>query len=394
MEQKLPKNVRQIGNVSDNTKVYIEDYVDTYFGQQCQKETDEPKGIFLIGEMQRNEGKTTMLISGAVKIQGLYYSDTNINISEDTWKNGCEDSKKYFEGKSILGWALITDKCLAKPDTNIIKTHEKLFAKKNRLFVLIDGREKEQKYYTYKFNTLSELEGHYIYYEKNALMQDYMISKRKENCVSASETYEDTAIKDFRNIIKEKEVKELKVKKNRSSYMASAILVLLAVGVGVVATNDYDTMFTVGENITQSVNSLMGKGQSLETKGEILEVEDVTISENDIEQINFTVEKPIVQDLESIQEVNVDLDEEEKDEEKDDVKEVEVELLDITEQSSKSMEEEPSASVKTYIVQDGDTLASISRDAYGTVKYVDEICELNNIDKEDYIFPGEKILLP
>ena len=30
MERQLPKNVRQIGNVSDNPKIYVEDYVDTY----------------------------------------------------------------------------------------------------------------------------------------------------------------------------------------------------------------------------------------------------------------------------------------------------------------------------------------------------------------------------
>ena len=27
MERQLPKNVRQIGNVSDNPKIYVEDYV-------------------------------------------------------------------------------------------------------------------------------------------------------------------------------------------------------------------------------------------------------------------------------------------------------------------------------------------------------------------------------
>ena len=34
MERQLPKNVRQIGNVSDNPKIYVEDYVDTYLNQR------------------------------------------------------------------------------------------------------------------------------------------------------------------------------------------------------------------------------------------------------------------------------------------------------------------------------------------------------------------------
>ena len=33
MERQLPKNVRQIGNVCDEPKIYVEDYVDTFLGR-------------------------------------------------------------------------------------------------------------------------------------------------------------------------------------------------------------------------------------------------------------------------------------------------------------------------------------------------------------------------
>ena len=33
MENKFPKNVRQIGNVSDSPKIYVEDYVVSYIKQ-------------------------------------------------------------------------------------------------------------------------------------------------------------------------------------------------------------------------------------------------------------------------------------------------------------------------------------------------------------------------
>ena len=42
MENKFPKNVRQIGNVSDTPKIYVEDYVDTFLNQICEK-TEEPE---------------------------------------------------------------------------------------------------------------------------------------------------------------------------------------------------------------------------------------------------------------------------------------------------------------------------------------------------------------
>ena len=37
MEKQFPKNVRQIGNVSDEPNIYVEDYVDTYLNQLCEK---------------------------------------------------------------------------------------------------------------------------------------------------------------------------------------------------------------------------------------------------------------------------------------------------------------------------------------------------------------------
>ena len=37
MERQLPKNVRQIGNVCDEPKIYVEDYVDTFLGQLQEK---------------------------------------------------------------------------------------------------------------------------------------------------------------------------------------------------------------------------------------------------------------------------------------------------------------------------------------------------------------------
>ena len=50
MERQLPKNVRQIGNVSDSPKIYVEDYVDTFFAQlceKCEKGGKRPIGAFL-----------------------------------------------------------------------------------------------------------------------------------------------------------------------------------------------------------------------------------------------------------------------------------------------------------------------------------------------------------
>ena len=71
MERQIPKNVRQIGNVSDSPKIYVEDYVDTFFTQLCDKAGDEPIGAFLIGDIQKTEEEEYVYIYGAVRMHDL-----------------------------------------------------------------------------------------------------------------------------------------------------------------------------------------------------------------------------------------------------------------------------------------------------------------------------------
>ncbi len=50
MERQLPKNVRQIGNVSDSPKIYVEDYVDTFLPdcvRNVRKQAQTLWGLFL-----------------------------------------------------------------------------------------------------------------------------------------------------------------------------------------------------------------------------------------------------------------------------------------------------------------------------------------------------------
>ena len=63
MEREIPRNVRQIGNISGGPKIYVEDYVDTFFGQ-ISDQTEEIRGAFLIGEMEDKEHPDYIYITG------------------------------------------------------------------------------------------------------------------------------------------------------------------------------------------------------------------------------------------------------------------------------------------------------------------------------------------
>ena len=80
-----PRNVRQIGNISGGPKIYVEDYVDTFFGQ-ISDQTEEIRGAFLIGEMEDKEHPDYIYITGAIQMYELKRDGNTFQITEETWK--------------------------------------------------------------------------------------------------------------------------------------------------------------------------------------------------------------------------------------------------------------------------------------------------------------------
>ena len=280
MERQIPKNVRQIGNVSDTPKIYVEDYVDTFFTQLCEKAGDAPVGAFLVGDIQKTDAEEYVYIYGAIRMHELKLSGNEYVIDEDTWKHAYEDCKQYFEDGEMLGWFVAHAGVSLTPESSTIKLHKKSFPKQDTVFIMKDPVEKDEIYYVHKFNDLMQIGGHYTYYEKNPCMQNYMISTRKKNGVSPSETVEDRAAKDFRSIIRSREEQQQTRRTSRLMYAMSACLVLVVVIMGVVTMNNFDKMKTVQttlDNLSSSVSADTSSVEVKETSGNVTAVTEGTV---------------------------------------------------------------------------------------------------------------------
>ena len=88
-----------------------------------------------------------------------------------------------------------------RPRSDSTKNHSQ---RRTLFFIMKDPVEKDETYYVHKMNDLMEIGGHYTYYEKNPCMQNYMISSRKKNGAFPTETVEDRAAKDFRNMVRKR----------------------------------------------------------------------------------------------------------------------------------------------------------------------------------------------
>ena len=382
MERQLPKNVRQIGNVSDSPKIYVEDYVDTFFTQlceKCEKAGGGPIGAFLVGDMQKSDEEEYIYIYGAIQMHELKMSGNEYVIDEATWKHAYEDCKQYFEDGEMLGWFVAHQGVPLTPNEATVKLHKKSFPKKNTVFVMKDPVEKDETYYVHKLNDLMEIGGHYTYYEKNPCMQNYMISARKKNGVFPSETVEDRAAKDFRNMVRTRSGRQKKA--GSMMYALSACLVLVLIVMGVSMVNNFDKMKSVQTTLD---NLSAGAPETIETSGTVTAVtpeeEDGTGDTSDASAEEGSVQED--------QNEEAQPDEQEEPEE-DSSSDATAEASDSASQSSGE-----NGSNGVYVVEKGDTLAIISRKMYGDITHVDAICRMNGIEDGDLIYVGQKLLLP
>ena len=357
MKRELPKNVRQIGNVSDSSKIYVEDYVDTYFNQLCEKADQALVGAFLIGEIVQEGEEDYIYIFGAIQMTELQQKGKDVVVTENTWKEACETSKKYFGNAEILGWFLVSPNLVLEVNHNLLKIHQKWFAKEKSILVLKEAREKEEKFFIHKFRNLMECNGHYIYYEKNNEMQDYMISSRKNNGITPSEVIEDTAIKNFRSVIRDKMEKKEKKENSRFVYAVSVGLVLIMLVVGVTKVNDFERM----SSLKEAMGSIIGEAD--------------TEKENEVEE-----DIPVIGEVEAVVDPIVEP--------------VEDPVVDSIEPEKPDVEPEGPYKDGVYVVEKGDTLAIISRKVYGDLDHIDAICRMNGLKNGNLILVGQKLLLP
>ena len=384
MERQIPKNVRQIGNVSDSPKIYVEDYVDTFFAQLSEKseKVKAPVGAFLVGDIQSGDDEDYVYIYGAIRMHELKISGNEYVIDEDTWKHAYEDCKQFFEDGEMLGWFVAHPGVPLTPDSSTIKFHKKSFPKKNTVFIMKDPIEKDETYYVHKMNDLMAIGGHYTYYEKNPCMQNYMIASRKKNGAVSPETVEDRAAQDFRDLVRKRGERQKRRKAGGLMYVASASLVLILIIMGVSMVNSFDRM----KSVQSTLEALADTSDTVETRETSGSVTAVTSEEQ--------TGDGLVSDDQGAPGEDGQTDESGTDSSGGNESAEASDASAAEESGQASLSASQNGSDGVYIVEEGDTLAIISRKMYGDVDHVDAICRMNGIADGNLIYVGQKLLLP
>lgn len=361
-----PKNIKQIGEVSSDKKIYIEDYAFTYINSIAYNNPSDSQAGVLLGENQIDGDEKCVFIKGIIKAKlGTEVEEKGVYFNESVWNGIYSDVEKYFPDLSVVGWFAAIPEVTPERMMKLKKIHLDNFAGTMKTFYLIDTVEKEENFYLYENGELKKQKGYVCFYERNYEMQEYMLERRERK---SSEDGPDKVMKSIRNIIREKEELHEQKKNARFMYGVSTFMVIVILVIGINLMNNYQKM----KKFDKSISSLMVQmsGNDTATQEEVVPV-------NKLEGGVYPTEAETTSQTAGTGAVSTE---------------------NVTVTAAQPVEEQTVAAtvneVKTYTVKAGDTIMGICKKYYGDTSKCNEVIAYNNIKDENFLYIGQQIKLP
>lgn len=361
-----PKNIKQIGEVSSDKKIYIEDYAFTYINSIAYNNPSDSQAGVLLGENQTDGDEKCVFIKGIIKAKlGTEVEEKGVYFNESVWNGIYSDVEKYFPDLSVVGWFAAIPEVTPERMMKLKKIHLDNFAGTMKTFYLIDTVEKEENFYLYENGELKKQKGYVCFYERNYEMQEYMLERRERK---SSEDGPDKVMKSIRNIIREKEELHEQKKNARFMYGVSTFMVIVILVIGINLMNNYQKMKKFDKSISSLIVQMSGNDTA--TQEEVVPV-------NKLEGGVYPTETETTSQTAVTSVVSTE---------------------NVTVTAAQPVEEQTVAAtvneVKTYTVKAGDTIMGICKKYYGDTSKCNEVIAYNNIKDENFLYIGQQIKLP
>lgn len=371
-EQQLPKNIRQIGSPTGHTKVYIEDYVITFLNSLSMDKNTYVRGAILFGEKKRIGNDLVIFIRGAIEGQNLELDLDETVFNDEVWREIYQQKDRLFSRLEVIGWALSRMGFSVRLNDKIKKTHFENFPGEGKVLYMIDDLEGEDAFYVFRGEDLTRQNGYYIYYEKNPMMQNYLVERRER--MKEAQSYErmmesrrdEKLIRQFREKVSKKTKSSQRKGRIRNLSTAAAVAVMMLMGGAMYYYAGQDQSINLREVVNGAVHT-MGKGveRQIATTEEKEKGKKVKKVLDTVASTERTTQKPIKK---------------------------------TTQKKAKTSASKKTTKGKyktyTYTVKKGETLVSISRKVYGTQKLVKRIQSANSLSNKNQIYPGQKLIIP
>lgn len=378
----FPLNIKQIGNMDKDLRVYIEDYVYTYLYRYAKTKAKSEKLAVLAGRYYRVDGQDTVVISGAVEGKYTIKENGNEIFTDETWEYVAEQMKKYFSDLSIIGWVRVQPEygtfMMAKDEI----FHKECFKNNWQVFFVIDPAEMQDAMYAFNGakSSMRPVKGYFIYYDKNEPMQNYMIDhtiaepkQEEESETITADSSGKTAV--YRLLGMKGRIK--KEEKSEEKYVPDRIDAAAKIR-SVLNQKDEAKKESRGkEVVVGTVCMALSVACVAMCAGLIKERDKIRYLENEMAGIKSSY-TAMSQRIENAAQQVFAIQENEK--------EIEVE--------EEKNEDEKKTKNSQYTIEEGDSLWYICRKFYGGENRIEEIKDVNKIENEDMLYVGQKIELP
>ena len=424
---KLPKNIRQIGERDTVLRLYVEDYVNTYLKRLKPGNGQNLRVGLLLGNREIHEDMPYVFVDGAMEMELLPQDGEKVVFTEEAWKKAYQQVETMFPRRTVQGWFLCAGEGVTLSPLNYWRQHSQYFTGKNQLMYLNSSLDGEEAVYITSSDGFYQLRGYSIYYERNQLMQDYMIA-RKDILREESKT-DDRAIRDFRKKMDEHKTAAVQQRStvNVLSGLCSVLAVMVLAG-GVAMFNNYKKLHEM-EQVVASVDPgavirearggvYRSEGESRETAMEVLPETmmpgngssggETDALGNGSENGSGSGDSAGTEGTAALGQADTGAgadtgtsQEGQPDQSLGDGNDPETASETTTAAGASSETTAASAqpanstpSYKVYVVGEGETLYGICFKEYHNIRNLEEICRINSLTDENSIFAGQKLLLP
>ncbi len=386
----LPKNIKQMGNIDDDLKIYMEDYVFTYLQQYSKHSNGEERIAVLIGDSYTIDGNNVLFINGAVKGEHTIIEDGMVKLTKKSFDYINEQIDKYFKNSNIIGWFYSQPGFSDYINDGYINYHRENFSKENQVFFLSDPLENIGGFYRLYNNDFKAINGFIIYYEKNEAMSEYMLNNKTTNNRIDEDNFK---AKDERliNISRRKtsinkNIHSLNEYKKMSNIFGSlsAVLFLICFIMGAGLIQSDDKIAELEKRLVKLDNSY---------RYILSQIKDDNV-QSVFAQNSSKYSEPSSEQTSSLSTANTHTTQQTT------VLTTEtstVSTTKITDKTSETTSKSTSKSqqnLKKYEVKEGDSLELISKKFYGDRSKIEEIMSINGLDNPNTIYVGKTLLLP
>ncbi|MBS5794485.1 MAG: LysM peptidoglycan-binding domain-containing protein [Clostridiales bacterium] len=386
----LPKNIKQMGNIDDDLKIYMEDYVFTYLQQYSKHSNGEERIAVLIGDSYTIDGNNVLFINGAIKGEHTIIEDGMVKLTKKSFDYINEQIDKYFKNSNIIGWFYSQPGFSDYINDGYINYHRENFSKENQVFFLSDPLENIGGFYRLYNNDFKAINGFIIYYEKNEAMSEYMLNNKTTNNRIDEDNFK---AKDERLINMSrrktsinKNIHSLNEYKKMSNIFGSLSAVLFLI------------CFIMGAGLIQSDDKIAELEKRLVKLDDSYRYILSQIKDDNVQSVfaqnSSKYSEPSSEQTSSLSTANTHTTQQTT------VLTTEtstVSTTKITDKTSETTSKSTSKSqqnLKKYEVKEGDSLELISKKFYGDRSKIEEIMSINGLDNPNTIYVGKTLLLP